>query len=80
MEEHQLPIDPPGAPPLPDAAQAGTEPAPAAQASPQESAAERIPGPEELLRAAELNLHQPTLDDVILAKTGRKLEGAGDDD
>jgi ABC-2 type transport system ATP-binding protein len=28
------------------------------------------------LRAAEINLHQPTLDDVFLAKTGRKLEGA----
>jgi len=31
------------------------------------------------LRAAEINLHQPTLDDVFLAKTGRKLEGAEDD-
>jgi ABC-2 type transport system ATP-binding protein len=30
----------------------------------------------ENLRAAEINLHQPTLDDVFLAKTGRKLEGA----
>jgi ABC-2 type transport system ATP-binding protein len=28
------------------------------------------------LRAAEINLHQPTLDDVFLAKTGRSLEGA----
>jgi ABC-2 type transport system ATP-binding protein len=28
------------------------------------------------LRAAEINLHQPTLDDVFLAKTGRTLEGA----
>jgi ABC-2 type transport system ATP-binding protein len=27
------------------------------------------------LRAAQINLHQPTLDDVFLAKTGRKLEG-----
>ena len=26
-----------------------------------------------------LQLHQPSLDDVFLAKTGRKLEGAGDD-
>jgi ABC-2 type transport system ATP-binding protein len=26
---------------------------------------------------AELQLHQPTLDDVFLAKTGRKLEGTG---
>jgi ABC-2 type transport system ATP-binding protein len=32
------------------------------------------------LRAAEINLHQPSLDDVFLAKTGRKLEGAEDDD
>jgi ABC-2 type transport system ATP-binding protein len=31
------------------------------------------------LRAAEINLHQPTLDDVFLAKTGRKLEGAEDE-
>jgi ABC-2 type transport system ATP-binding protein len=31
------------------------------------------------LRAAEINLHQPSLDDVFLAKTGRTLEGAGDD-
>jgi len=27
---------------------------------------------------ADLRLHQPTLDDVFLAKTGRSLEGAGD--
>jgi hypothetical protein len=26
-----------------------------------------------------LQLHQPSLDDVFLAKTGRKLEGAADD-
>jgi ABC-2 type transport system ATP-binding protein len=32
------------------------------------------------LRAAEINLHQPTLDDVFLAKTGRKLEGAEDEE
>jgi ABC-2 type transport system ATP-binding protein len=31
------------------------------------------------LRAGEINLHQPTLDDVFLAKTGRTLEGAGED-
>jgi ABC-2 type transport system ATP-binding protein len=31
------------------------------------------------LRAAEINLHQPTLDDVFLAKTGRTLEGAEDE-
>jgi ABC-2 type transport system ATP-binding protein len=31
------------------------------------------------VRAAEINLHQPTLDDVFLAKTGRTLEGAEDD-
>ena len=30
------------------------------------------------LHVATLNLHQPTLDDVFLAKTGRKLEGAGE--
>ena len=28
------------------------------------------------LRAAQINLHEPTLDDVFLAKTGRTLEGA----
>jgi ABC-2 type transport system ATP-binding protein len=32
------------------------------------------------LRAAEINLHQPTLDDVFLAKTGRKLEGAEEEE
>ena len=35
------------------------------------------------LRVTDLRLHQPTLDDVFLAKTGRSLEGAGaasDDD
>jgi ABC-2 type transport system ATP-binding protein len=32
------------------------------------------------LRAAEINLHQPSLDDVFLAKTGRKLEGAEDEE
>ncbi len=32
----------------------------------------------ENVRAAEINLHQPTLDDVFLAKTGRTLEGADD--
>jgi ABC-2 type transport system ATP-binding protein len=30
------------------------------------------------LRAAQINLHEPTLDDVFLAKTGRTLEGAED--
>jgi ABC-2 type transport system ATP-binding protein len=29
---------------------------------------------------ADLRLHAPTLDDVFLAKTGRSLEGDGDDD
>jgi ABC-2 type transport system ATP-binding protein len=29
------------------------------------------------LKVASLQLHQPSLDDVFLAKTGRKLEGAG---
>jgi ABC-2 type transport system ATP-binding protein len=32
------------------------------------------------LRVADLRVHQPTLDDVFLAKTGRSLEGAGDAD
>jgi ABC-2 type transport system ATP-binding protein len=31
----------------------------------------------ENLRAAQINLHQPSLDDVFLAKTGRTLEGSG---
>jgi ABC-2 type transport system ATP-binding protein len=30
------------------------------------------------VRVANLQLHMPTLDDVFLAKTGRHLEGAGD--
>jgi hypothetical protein len=30
----------------------------------------------ENVRAAEINLHQPTLDDVFLAKTGHTLEGS----
>jgi ABC-2 type transport system ATP-binding protein len=34
----------------------------------------------ENVRAAEINLHQPTLDDVFLAKTGRTLEGADEED
>jgi ABC-2 type transport system ATP-binding protein len=32
------------------------------------------------LRIAQLQVHEPTLDDVFLAKTGRHLEGAGDDE
>src|SRR5476651_2144104 len=31
------------------------------------------------LHVASLHLHQPSLDDVFLAKTGRKLEGAGEE-
>jgi len=31
------------------------------------------------LRVESLQLHQPSLDDVFLAKTGRKLEGAGEE-
>jgi ABC-2 type transport system ATP-binding protein len=31
------------------------------------------------LKIADLRLHSPTLDDVFLAKTGRSLEGAGDE-
>ncbi len=33
----------------------------------------------ESLRVEQLQLHQPSLDDVFLAKTGRSLEGAGDE-
>ena len=33
----------------------------------------------ENLRAAQINLHQPSLDDVFLAKTGRTLEGSEED-
>jgi ABC-2 type transport system ATP-binding protein len=32
------------------------------------------------LKVEHLELHQPSLDDVFLAKTGRSLEGAGDDE
>jgi ABC-2 type transport system ATP-binding protein len=32
------------------------------------------------LEPENLQLHQPSLDDVFLAKTGRSLEGAGDDE
>jgi ABC-2 type transport system ATP-binding protein len=32
----------------------------------------------EAVHIADLRLHEPTLDDVFLAKTGRSLEGAGD--
>jgi ABC-2 type transport system ATP-binding protein len=31
------------------------------------------------VKLASLELHSPTLDDVFLARTGRKLEGSGDD-
>jgi ABC-2 type transport system ATP-binding protein len=31
------------------------------------------------IEVANLEIHAPTLDDVFLAKTGRRLEGAGDD-
>src|SRR3954464_13005653 len=34
----------------------------------------------ENIRVAKLTVHEPTLDDVFLAKPGRSLEGAGDDD
>jgi ABC-2 type transport system ATP-binding protein len=34
----------------------------------------------ERLKVEHLQLHQPSLDDVFLAKTGRSLEGAGDED
>jgi ABC-2 type transport system ATP-binding protein len=32
------------------------------------------------LRIAQLQIHEPTLDDVFLAKTGRHLEGAGEEE
>jgi ABC-2 type transport system ATP-binding protein len=32
------------------------------------------------LHVESLHLHQPSLDDVFLAKTGRKLEGAADEE
>ncbi len=32
------------------------------------------------LRVAHLQIHEPTLDDVFLAKTGRHLEGAGEEE
>ena len=31
------------------------------------------------VRAAQINLHEPSLDDVFLAKTGRTLEGSADE-
>jgi ABC-2 type transport system ATP-binding protein len=34
----------------------------------------------EHIRVEQLQVHQPSLDDVFLAKTGRSLEGADDDD
>jgi ABC-2 type transport system ATP-binding protein len=34
----------------------------------------------EHVEVANLQLHQPTLDDVFLAKTGRSLEGSGDEE
>src|SRR4051812_44560157 len=61
----------------------------AAAASPKGAAVRLDGGPEALaeivraldaegLRLAHLDLHQPSLDDVFLAKTGRSLEGAAD--
>jgi ABC-2 type transport system ATP-binding protein len=35
---------------------------------------------QENIRVARLVVHEPTLDDVFLAKTGRSLEGAGEDE
>src|SRR5204862_7788453 len=34
----------------------------------------------EKLRISNLQIHEPTLDDVFLAKTGRHLEGAGEEE
>jgi ABC-2 type transport system ATP-binding protein len=60
-------------------------------ASPPKAAAVRLSGGDaqladvvraldaENIRVEHLQLHAPTLDDVFLAKTGRHLEGAGDD-
>ena len=61
------------------------EPAPAAPKSVAVMLDDPIDGLAELiraldaegLRAASLEIHQPTLDDVFLQKTGRHLEGAG---
>ena len=33
----------------------------------------------ESIHVSQLQIHEPTLDDVFLAKTGRHLEGAGED-
>jgi ABC-2 type transport system ATP-binding protein len=35
---------------------------------------------DEGVKIAHLQLHEPTLDDVFIAKTGRRLEGAGDEE
>ena len=34
----------------------------------------------ENLKVEQLQLHQPSLDDVFLAKTGRSLEGAAEEE
>jgi ABC-2 type transport system ATP-binding protein len=34
----------------------------------------------ESIRVADLKLHAPSLNDVFLAKTGRSLEGAGEEE
>ena len=34
----------------------------------------------EKVRISNLQIHEPTLDDVFLAKTGRHLEGAGEEE
>jgi len=64
----------------------------AAAGAPPEAAAARLEGGEaqlaEVVRALDaegiaierLQLHAPSLDDVFLAKTGRSLEGAGEDE
>jgi ABC-2 type transport system ATP-binding protein len=35
---------------------------------------------DEGIKVVDLKLHAPSLDDVFLAKTGRSLEGAGDEE
>ena len=60
-------------------------------ASPKGVAVRLRGGPEDLaevvraldadgVRVANIQVHAPTLDDVFLAKTGRSLEGAGEEE
>ena len=79
----------PGRPRRPRAGRRRSSPASASRAAPTRGVAVRLRSGEadlaEIVRALDaeglevehLQLHQPTLDDVFLAKTGRSLEGAG---